>query len=61
VQVAAYHLPVPVTQLRSVPGAGKVDPVGDKGSDGKEHLPERHDLASDVGRGHLADVDGTSS
>lgn len=34
------HLPVPLAERFGVLGAGEVDPVGDEGADGVEHLPK---------------------
>lgn len=39
--------------------AGIVDPVSNEGADGVEGLPECHDVASDLGRRHLTNVDRT--
>lgn len=53
------QLPVPFTQSVNVLGAGVVDPEADERSNRVEHLPERHDLAPDLWRSQLPDVDGT--
>lgn len=55
------NLPVPVAKLLVVVGAGIVDPVGDEATDRIVHLPESHDLSTDIGGRNLVDVDGSSS
>lgn len=55
------HPPVPLAERLGMLGAGVVDPVCDEGADTVEHLPEGHDLATDLWRSKLADVDGAGS
>lgn len=42
------HAPVPLAERFAIFSAGIVDPIGDKGTDGVEHLPKGHDRASNM-------------
>jgi hypothetical protein len=55
------HLPVPLAELLRMLGAGVVDPVCDEGTDRVEHLPEGHNLTTDLRGCEFSDIDGTSS
>lgn len=55
------QFPVPFAEALWVLGGGEADPVRNEGTDRVEHLPERHDLSTDLRRGEFTDVDGASS
>lgn len=57
------ELPVPVAKHLDVIGetGGVCDPVGNEGSDRVEELPEAHDLATNLRRCELSNIDRTSS
>jgi hypothetical protein len=42
-------------------GSGVADPVRDEGTDTVEHLPEGHDLSTNLWRSHLTNVDRAGS
>lgn len=53
--------PVPLTQLGNIFSAGKVDPEADERSNRVEHLPESHDLTTDLWRSQFTNVDRARS
>ena len=55
------HLPVPLAEFLRVLGGTEGDPVCNKRANGIEHLPEGHDLSTDLRRSKLSDINRTSS